>query len=372
MASQPSSIVIIGAGVIGVSTAYYLSQHPSFDPSKTSITVLENCSVAAGASGKAGGLLALDWHSAATTPLAALSYKLHADLAAQHDGAANWGYRRLNTLSAQTNSRKKESNRRRSNFATGDIDWLDHDVVERTSVLGTTETTAQVHPRKFCRELLRIAEQSGVKLVMGYVYDVADGTVKYTTVEGEQELESDCIVVCAGPWTSRILPAAPVSGTRAHSITIIPTKPVTAHAVFTSMTLKNGRTVTPEFYARSDEIYVCGDGDSEPLPKTANDVKVEVEKCNELFDHARELSTILRNGKIGVQQACYLPVAQTGAGAPLVGEVPGAKGLYIATAHSCWGICLAPGTGKVMSELIFDGRVKSADIKMLNPALAMK
>ena len=64
MAAEPTGrqIVIIGGGIIGASTAYYLTRHPSFDSARDSITVLEGSSIAAGASGKAGGLLALDWY----------------------------------------------------------------------------------------------------------------------------------------------------------------------------------------------------------------------------------------------------------------------------------------------------------------------
>ena len=55
-------IIIIGGGVIGVSTAYYLSRHTAFTASKGSIrvTIVEGSEIAAGASGKAGGFLARD------------------------------------------------------------------------------------------------------------------------------------------------------------------------------------------------------------------------------------------------------------------------------------------------------------------------
>ncbi|KAK2829850.1 putative oxidoreductase tda3, partial [Arthroderma sp. PD_2] len=52
-------IVIVGGGIIGCCCAYFLTRHPSYDPSKHRITVLEASEIAGGASGKAGGLLAL-------------------------------------------------------------------------------------------------------------------------------------------------------------------------------------------------------------------------------------------------------------------------------------------------------------------------
>ena len=41
-------------------------------------------------------------------------------------------------------------------------------------------------------------------------------------------------------------------------------------------------------------------------------------------------------------------------GAPLIGGVPGVRGLYAATGHGPWGILWAPLTGKVVAELLLD------------------
>ncbi|KAI8633198.1 FAD dependent oxidoreductase [Xylariaceae sp. FL1651] len=89
---RPRHIVIIGGGIIGTTTAYYLTRHSSFNPSIHHITLLEAASIAAGASGKAGGLLGLWAYPMCLVPL---SYRLHAELAAEHGGADKWGYRRL-------------------------------------------------------------------------------------------------------------------------------------------------------------------------------------------------------------------------------------------------------------------------------------
>ncbi|KAF3770829.1 FAD dependent oxidoreductase [Cryphonectria parasitica EP155] len=89
---QTKHILIVGGGVIGSTTAYYLTRHPNFDPSKHTITLLEATSIAAGASGRAGGLLALWAYPECLVPL---SYRLHRELAEEHGGAEKWGYRRV-------------------------------------------------------------------------------------------------------------------------------------------------------------------------------------------------------------------------------------------------------------------------------------
>src|SRR4051812_43031516 len=78
----PVRVVICGGGVIGACTAYFLSRRG------VAVTVVERSEIAAAASGKAGGFLALDW--CAGTPLDALarrSFLLHAELSREFPNA---------------------------------------------------------------------------------------------------------------------------------------------------------------------------------------------------------------------------------------------------------------------------------------------
>jgi glycine/D-amino acid oxidase-like deaminating enzyme len=62
-------VVICGGGVVGACTAYFLARRG------IDVMVVERTEVAAAASGKAGGFLALDW--CAGTPLDALALNAH-------------------------------------------------------------------------------------------------------------------------------------------------------------------------------------------------------------------------------------------------------------------------------------------------------
>ena len=116
--------------------------------------------VACAASGKSGGFLALDWCDG--TPLEALarrSFALHARLA--EEIGEDWGYRRLDTFGGVV----ALARRRR---ATSTSSWVS-DRVAISQRLGSPETTAQVHPARFTRALMRAAEAHGAELRIGQV-----------------------------------------------------------------------------------------------------------------------------------------------------------------------------------------------------------
>jgi glycine/D-amino acid oxidase-like deaminating enzyme len=84
------NIVVVGGGIIGCSTAYYLTRHPSFVSSRIAITLIEASAhgAAQGASGKAGGLVA-KW--AYPKELVNVSFNEHVKLANEHGGTDRWG-----------------------------------------------------------------------------------------------------------------------------------------------------------------------------------------------------------------------------------------------------------------------------------------
>lgn len=114
--------------------------------------------------------------------------------------------------------------------------------------------------------------------------------------------------------------------------------------------------------------YSCGQSDNEPLPETTADVVPSPKAIATLHAQASTLTPHLdrtADAIVKAEQACFLPLSARGT--PLIGAVPGEKGIYVASGHSCWGICNAPGTGKVMSEILVEGKAKSVDVRKLAP-----
>lgn len=404
MASEPpKNIVVIGGGIIGSTSAYFLSHHSAYDPAKTTITLLEATQIAGGASGKAGGLLGLWAYPSCIVPL---SFRLHKELADKYDGAQRWGYRGVHCGQILMKGRpvKKGADtsgsvslQKRTPEALGllrsagvprDLDWVVPEGVRAYEEMGAPDDTAQVHPYHFTTSMASLAEEKGVKIVYGSVTGIdTDGGkvqgVTYTPKEGgeTQTIPADSVVISAGPWTRNVWPKAPISATRAHSVVIKPPHDVSNYALFTSIELPSedgasgkrrgyARTVTPEIYARPfQEVYACGDGDQlVPLPKTSDEVEVDQQRCQDIIDYVSAVSDELRDGEVTARQACYLPNVSRGSGGPMIGKVPGVKGLVMAAGHTCWGIQNGPGTGKLVSEIVWEGKAKNANIASLDPA----
>lgn len=300
------SSFVIGGGIIGSTTAYYLTRHPKFNPALHTITVLEAApAIATGASGKAGGLLALWAYPDCLVPL---SYKLHAELAAEHDGVKRWGYRKLGCGSIEVTVSKKRLEQlqqaneegkaweklpkqdaaaknllEESNFPS-DFDYVDREIVETWAEMGSpgATETAQVHPHHFTTSIAELARDAGVQIKTNSkviklksspagVEGVEYVDRKDNTTNEIQEVTD--IVVAAGPWTGVVLPQAKVEGLRAHSV--VYEAEVSPYAVFTDIELppnyipehrakmgqkrKHKGRVDPEIYARPfGEVYACG------------------------------------------------------------------------------------------------------------------
>lgn len=426
---SPRKIVIVGGGIIGSCTAYYLTRHPTYDPHLHSITLLEAHAIASGASGKAGGLLA-QW--AYPAELVGLSWRLHESLAAEHAGEAGWGFRRVDvgqlSLRAGRTGERGEGlgegvslqKRRAASTATAtststststaesprsdlssavtvppSLDFFHGPSIRSYASMGSPANTAQVHPYQFTSAMASLALAKGAKLVLGKAIQtlrdenggdvVGVRYVEQASLE-ERILEATDVIIAAGPWsgTAGLGPGTGrVGGLRAHSVVVRPAGKVAPWAVFTSIERpddgdgrremgrrrkKRAAVVTPEIYTRPDNtVYMCGEGDTDvPLPEAGTvGVAVDEARCEEIVQAVGSVSEVLGEGEVLVRQACYLPVVEGGEG-PLVG-LTATQGVLLAAGHSCWGIMNGPATGLLMSEFVFDGEARSADVAALDP-----
>lgn len=161
-----SNTIILGTGIIGLTTAYYLS---SSLPPSTVHFVDPSPELFASASGRAAGFLAKDWFSPSLAALGELSFEEHKRLAEKEGGREKWGYMRSQGVSytpSLTSGKKKKGERGEdwlrqdasradaanegvSEFVAGQEEelgpkWLSRSVGDEMEVIGEEGTTAQV------------------------------------------------------------------------------------------------------------------------------------------------------------------------------------------------------------------------------------
>ena len=417
--SEPKNIIIIGmapllivylcfsplcagGGIIGCSTAYFLTRHAYYNPKIHSIVILEASQIAGGSSGKAGGLLA-EW----ATPkcLAPLSFKTHAALAKEHGGDKIWGHRNVHCadvkLQAQdlghkvgvANGAKNEFIPHSANVPS-ELDWLFPGSVKSYKELGTPSDSGQVNPYMFTRKLAELAEDKGAKIIIGSATAIkyAEDNRRIVSVQYSQNgsinsLAATDILLSAGPWTSRLFTRVHLKAPRGHSVVIKPSRNLSPYVLFpTIATPPNGsldHILSPEIYPRPgdqlhdfDTVYACGPDDYDvPLPETSKSVAVDDQSCNDVWTAVKSISQEIHDGEVITKQACYKPQIRPHEDGeevgPMVGPT-GIEGLWLATGHDEWGIQNAPGTGLVMSEMIFEGAAHSANCDSLNPKHFLK
>ena len=381
------NIVICGGGIIGVCTAYYLSQRDNV----SSITIIERYKIAGCASGKAGGFLALDWcDDGWLRPLARKSFELHTELGQKYGD--RYLYRPTIAYSVKSTYSKDAFQHKQKPKYT-DLQWLNSSncAITKQSALGSKQTNAQLHPRLFCETLVDLMHKTGklaIKngIVSKIIFDKSDkckavgvGFIPNGSNNDEcVEILCDDVVIAMGPWSKQSFEWFPrckclkhITGSKANSIVIQPDfggnddEKKENDAVqsldgqlFLLHVNANGKLLDIDVYPRPDgSVYSCCISKQVKLPDDPSHILHEESDSQKLFGALKELSEYTKNAKLVTKQACYLPSALDGV--PLIGQITGYKNAYIGAGHTCWGILNGPATGLLLTELIVDGKVSS-------------
>ncbi|KAK5107796.1 hypothetical protein LTR62_000664 [Meristemomyces frigidus] len=415
---ETRSTVILGAGIIGLSTAYYLCLDGNTKPDTIHLVEAAD-ELFASASGRAAGFLASDWFGPATASLGALSFRLHKELADKHDGKEKWGYSRSTGTSLAAGNLPPDAPRGddwlrtggsqgsraevagRHDFAGDAVGpaWLTRRRGDRVEIISEDATVAQVDPARLCRWLLQECVRMGVRLHQPAravrVSRDAEGMMSGLRLRhgSGADLRLPCtrMLIAAGAWSGRVFAELfpessielPISRLAGHSIVVKSPRwsakheDQGCHAVFT--TQESG--FSPEVFSRiGGEIYVAGLNDPNlELPETATEAKVNPKCVEELIIVAKRMlgqdGTDVNDLEIMKEGLCFRPT--THKGTPLLAHIPNEDlgpgietrappegGVFVAAGHGPWGISQSLGTGKVMAEML-GGEKTSSDVRRL-------
>ncbi|KAH7138934.1 FAD dependent oxidoreductase [Dendryphion nanum] len=414
MATESPSTVILGAGIIGVSTAYYLSQTGNTTPGSIHLVDPANdlfhC-----ASGFAAGFLAADWFAPSVASLGTLSFRLHKELADAHNGRKTWGYSSSTGISYSQDiqdseaavggsgedwlrdgtSRAHAAGVRDGGASTGPI-WLKKSAGASMEVISQHSSTAQIDPLRLCRFLLAECVRRGVKVhqparALSISQDESGrfNGIRISQHGTETEIPCTRLIISSGAWAPRTfsalfpkattrIPIAPLAG---HSLLVrnpffkASDAEEKCHAVFATDTLG----FSPEYFSRTEgEVYLAGlNSTTILLPETAQDVRASPEAIQKLKDCAATMMGRVNEKEVEIlrESLCFRPV--TSSGRPIIARVPdnvlgsglrtkgGSEGgVFIVAGHGAWGISHSLGTGLCVSELV-EGRETSASLSAL-------
>ena len=374
-------VVILGGGIQACSIAYYLSKRgvPS--------TIVERTAIAAAASGKSGGFLAGGWGDGGVTQtLHRESFALHASLAEELQLRT---YRKIPTLSVAGGPALSDQR--------PPVSWLDGDVAraelmdDATAQVTPSELTARLH-----EEAMRvpgaetiIAEAVGVVRARDPDDPDPDSNPRVVGVEVRDDdtgeitvIPADVCVVAMGPWSTRASEwfdvDVPMTGVKSVSLVYDASSAVAKEpaALFCA---EDANGCHLEVYPRSTgEVYVCGCGGSEYVDESrllpggdldrAERVSPDSSRVAAASASFAGLSASVGAGGPKKTQSCMRPCPPDAL--PILGGVPGTDGAYMCCGHNCWGILWAPVSGKIVSELVVDGR-SSVNLAPFSPGRFM-
>jgi glycine/D-amino acid oxidase-like deaminating enzyme len=408
VATRRAGVVIVGGGVMGVSIALHLAAR--LDPLAEPVLLLERRELAAGSSGRSGAILRQFYSSRELAGMARDALKVYADFA--RNTGRSVGFQRTGVLTLAGPERREDVELVRSNAALMrdigiDVELLDAAAVTRLvpgieaapGTLAAWEPGAgQVDPVLAIQSFAAIAKSRGATLRVGCEVEailIEDGRVRGVR-HGDEVVECERVVVAGGPWTRRLLAATGIE---------LPLRTVRAEQHFVAMPESGvaGLRREPPHVPEAELGDRFGTLEAE-LPPAAHPVLLDLERV--FYARCESRSGRTRVGAMSVAQdedvdpdafdetvsgafagwarerlerrmPVYRERADAGElvglytmtpdGQAVIGELAGARGLFVASGFSGHGFKLAPSIGEGVAQLVCGQPVSAFDPAFFAP-----
>lgn len=372
MTPSPPDVLVVGGGVIGCATAYFLTREG------LRTTLLEERALAAGASGAAAGMLAPIGEGFAPGPLLRLGAECLATFPAlcaelRETGGIDPEYEPSGILRVARSPEEAEALRASMRAVTGaygdalELSWVDGAgarglVKGLAGVAGATWSAREGHVQSasLTRAFAAAASARGAELTTGVHVDsfVLQGD-RVVGVRARGEMRAaGAVVLCAGAWSGaalrdlvpRSLPLAPVRGQ------VVRLEPP-ADAPRSAAIVWGGETY---LVPKRDGSLLVGATEED----AGFDCRVTADGVSLLTAGAKALVPSLGQATFLGASAGLRPAFPDRL--PAIGAFPGVRALFLATGHHRNGVLLSPLTGRMVADLV-RGKTPPRDASLFAP-----
>ena len=358
--ARAAEVVIVGGGIVGCATAYFLAR------AGVGTTLIEKEAVGSCASGFAAGLLDPmrgDGVPGPLEPLCLESFRMHLRLADEVFGETGVDPQFRPMASIWTAFSEAESPELPDLFDTAQrlegfsARWLDgSDLRSLEPRLSPNITRAlyveglrQVACYEYTLALVKAAERYGATVRHGAVRGLRHSGRRISGIDiGGEEVPCDKVVLAMGPWTGQVgawlgtpVPVEPLKG---QILRLKLAGPPLGHTIYPS----GGGYISSKpdglIWAGTTEEHVGFDDRSTP------------EARDSIMRDALTVMPTLSGARVALQTACLRPASEDGL--PILGAAPGWDGVYLATGAGRKGILLAPAMAQATADLVTTGHTE--------------
>jgi sarcosine oxidase, subunit beta len=369
---KTADIVILGAGVMGASIAFQLAQRKA-----GRVVVIEKDHVASGGSGRSSALVRMHYSYPPEVQLALLSLKMFEnwrEVVGEEGEFRRTGFVRIVHPNETDRLRQNVEMQRalgarvelidRKQLHEIEPDWKIDEVELAAYEPGSGYGDGNVVATGF----LSRAREMGVEYMprtRATAFALHNGRVSGVLTD-KGEIAAPVLVAATGPWTRPLFSAAgydvPIEP-EFHQVAILKNAPgmkAAGCACIDSVTATYFRSDGSDKFLVGD-FYGTRPVDPDEYPQRASDESLE-----EIIERACGRVPALENAE--VMRGVTGVYDSTPDARPLLGEVPGIRGLHICAGFSGMGFKISPAIGVVMAELLLDGVARTVDISSFRPS----